>query len=141
MEDQQRLEEMVNELNLYQNQADLIQQQMEAVRASIGELEVLENTLESVKDGEDIETLVPVGAGSFLTAELKNTDEIIMSVGAGVAIKKSLADAQETISTQKEELQKTMDQMAGNLQKITDIIVKLSPQAEELLQKVRGSGQ
>lgn len=141
MEDQQRLEEMVNELNLYQNQADLIQQQIEAVGASISELEVLENTLENVKDGKDLETLVPVGAGSFLTAELKNTDDVIMSVGAGVAIKKSLADAQETISTQKEELQKTMDQMAGNLQKITDIIVKLSPQAEELLQKVRGSGQ
>ncbi|MCK9152459.1 prefoldin subunit alpha [Methanobacterium alcaliphilum] len=141
MEDQQRLEEMVNELNLYQNQADLIQQQIETVRASINELEILEGTLESVKDGKDLETLVPVGAGSFLTAELKNTDEIIMSVGAGVAIKKTLGEAQETISTQKEELQKTMDQMAGNLQKITDIIVKLSPQAEELLQKVRGSEQ
>lgn len=141
MEDQQRLEEIVNELNLYQSQADLMQQQIEAVRASISELEILENTLESVQNGKDLETLVPVGAGSFLTAELKNTDDVIMSVGAGVAIKKKMSDAQETITQQKEELQKTMDQMANNLQKITEIIVKLSPQAEELLQKVRGSGQ
>jgi prefoldin alpha subunit len=141
MEDQQRLEEIVNELNLYQSQADLMQQQIEAVRASISEIEILESTLNSVKDGEDLETLVPVGAGSFLTAELKNTDEVIMSVGAGVAIKKKLSEAQETITEQKKELQKTMDQMANNLQKITEIIVKLSPQAEELLQKVRGSGQ
>jgi prefoldin alpha subunit len=141
MEDQQRLEEIVNELNLYQSQADLMQQQIEAVRASISEIEILESTLNIVKDGEDLETLVPVGAGSFLTAELKNTDEVIMSVGAGVAIKKKLSEAQETITEQKKELQKTMDQMANNLQKITEIIVKLSPQAEELLQKVRGSGQ
>jgi len=141
MEDQQRLEEIVNELNLYQSQADLMQQQIEAVRSSISELEILENTLKSVQNGEDLETLVPVGAGSFLTAELKNTDDVIMSVGAGVAIKKKMSDAQETITQQKEELQKTMDQMAKNLQKITEIIVKLSPQAEELLQKVRGSGQ
>ena len=141
MEDQQRLEEMVNELNMYQSQADLIQQQIEAVRASISELEILENTLENVKEGEGLETLVPVGAGSFLTAELKKTDEVIMSVGAGVAIKKKIADAQETVATQKAELQKTMDKMSLNLQKLTEIIVNLSPQAEELLQKVRGSGQ
>lgn len=141
MEDQQRLEEMVNELNMYQSQADLIQQQIEAVRASISELEILENTLENVKEGEGLETLVPVGAGSFLTAELKKTDEVIMSIGAGVAIKKKIADAQETVATQKAELQKTMDKMSLNLQKLTEIIVNLSPQAEELLQKVRGSGQ
>lgn len=141
MEDQQRLEELVNQINLYQNQADLIQQQMEAVRGSIGELEILETTLESIKDGKDLETLVPVGAGSFLAAEIKNTEEIIMSVGAGVAITKKIEDAQETVSTQKEELQKTLEKMAQNLQQLSDIIVKLSPQAEELLQKVRGSGQ
>jgi prefoldin alpha subunit len=141
MEDQQRLEEIVNELNLYQSQADLMQQQIEAVRASISELEILENTLENVQNGENLETLVPVGAGSFLTAELKNTDDVIMSVGAGVAIKKKMSDAQKTITEQKEELQKTMNQMANNLQKITEVIVNLSPQAEALLQKVRGSEQ
>ena len=35
MEDQQKLEEIVNQLNIYQSQAELIQQQMETVRATI----------------------------------------------------------------------------------------------------------
>ena len=141
MEDQQRLEEIVNELNLYQSQADLIQQQIETVKASLGELEILETTLKSIKDGEGLEALVPVGGGSFISAELKNTDEVVMSVGAGVAIKKKFEDALQTISTQKEDLNKAMNQMMENLQKLSDIIVKLTPQAEELMEKVRGSGQ
>ncbi|MDI9618007.1 prefoldin subunit alpha [Methanothermobacter sp.] len=139
MEDQQKLEEIVNQLNIYQSQAELIQQQMEAVRATISELEILENTLKDIQGKDGSETLVPVGAGSFIKAELKETSEVIMSVGAGVAIKKNFEDAMKTIDSQKKELEATLQKMGENLRKITDIILKLSPQAEELLKRVRGS--
>lgn len=139
MEDQQKLEEIVNQLNIYQSQAELIQQQMEAVRATISELEILENTLNDIQGKDGSETLVPVGAGSFIKAELKETSEVIMSVGAGVAIKKNFEDAMKTIDSQKKELEATLQKMGENLRKITDIILKLSPQAEELLKRVRGS--
>lgn len=139
MEDQQKLEEIVNQLNIYQSQAELIQQQMEAVRATISELEILENTLKDIQGKEGSETLVPVGAGSFIKAELKETSEVIMSVGAGVAIKKNFEEAMKTIDSQKKELEATLQKMGENLRKITDIILKLSPQAEELLKRVRGS--
>lgn len=141
MEDQQRLEEILNELNVYKSQADLIQQQIDSVKASINELEILETTLQSIKNGEDLEALVPIGAGSFINAELKNTDEVIMSVGAGVAIKKDHETASENIATQKDDLNKAMNQLMENLQKISNVIEKLSPQAEELMQKVKGSEQ
>ncbi|WP_321211461.1 prefoldin subunit alpha [Methanothermobacter sp. DP] len=139
MEDQQKLEEIVNQLNIYQSQAELIQQQMEAVRATISELEILENTLKDIQGKDGSETLVPVGAGSFIKAELKETSEVIMSVGAGVAIKKNFEEAMKTIDSQKKELEATLQKMGENLRKITDIILKLSPQAEELLKRVRGS--
>lgn len=141
MEDQQRLEEIVNQLNIYQSQAELIQQQMEAVRATISELEILEKTIKDIQGKDGSETLVPVGAGSFIKAELKDTSEVIMSVGAGVAIKKNFEDAMESIKSQKNELESTLQKMGENLRKITDIMMKLSPQAEELLKKVRGSGE
>ncbi|MEA4957035.1 Prefoldin subunit alpha [bioreactor metagenome] len=139
MEDQQRLDEMVNELNLYKSQAEVLQQQVEAIQASLAEVEILESTLEDVKEKNSLEALVPVGAGSFMNAEIKNTDEIIMSVGAGVAIKKSVEDAKETLSSQKDELNDSLDKMLKNLQKISQIVAQLSPQAEELMRKVQAS--
>lgn len=139
MEDQQRLDEMVNELNLYKSQAEVLQQQVEAIQASLAEVEILESTLEDVKEKNSLEALVPVGAGSFMNAEIKNTDEIIMSVGAGVAIKKSVEDAKETLSSQKDELNDSLDKMLKNLQKISQIVAQLSPQAEELMRKVQAN--
>ena len=141
MEDQQRLQALVNELNMYQQQAELLQQQMEAMQATLGELESLENTVSALKEGDNLETLVPVGAGSFVNAEIKNTDEIIMSVGAGVAITKTIDDAQKTITSQKEEIRDAMAKMSKNIQTLNDMINKITPQAEQLLQKVQGSGQ
>lgn len=138
MEDRQRLEALMNELNTYQGQAEVIQQQIENLNASLTELTIALDTLEVVKDEKKEETLVPIGAGSFLITELKNTDEVIIGLGAGVAVKKKIADAKVTIEEQKTELEELRDKMTLDLQKISDYIRQRSPEAEALMQKVEG---
>ena len=44
MEDQQRLNNLVNEINVYRQQAELIQQQIELIQASIAEVDALFST-------------------------------------------------------------------------------------------------
>jgi prefoldin alpha subunit len=136
MEDRQRLEQMVNEINMYQGQLDVLKQQIESVKASIAELTSAEETLEAVKGKENTETFVPIGAGSFLITEIKNTDQVIMGLGAGAAAKKNVDEAKESISSQKKELEQLVEKMMGDVQKLTDYIVRKSPEAEALLQKV-----
>jgi prefoldin alpha subunit len=136
MEDRKKLEQLVNQLNAYQQQAEVLQQQMEGLNVTITELTIAEETLAAIKGKDNAETLVPIGAGSFLITELKNTDEVIVGFGAGVAAKKKIGDAEESIAEQKKELEAVMKSMTDNLQKITDFIVKKSPEAEALLQKV-----
>ncbi|HEX7467321.1 MAG: prefoldin subunit alpha [Methanobacterium sp.] len=138
MEDKQRLEALVNELNTYQGQAEVLQQQIDSLNATITELSVAMDTLATVKGEDNKETLVPIGAGSFLITELKNTDEVIIGLGAGVAVKKKIDDAKDTITEQRTELEELRDKMSADLQKITDYIIKRSPEAEELMQKVEG---
>ena len=136
MEDRQRLQQMVDEINMYQSQLDVLKQQIESVNASISELMSAEETLEAVKGKEDTETFVPIGAGSFLIAEIKNADQVIMGLGAGAAVKKDIDDAKESISEQRKELEQLVDKMSGDIQKITEFIMRKSPEAEALLQKI-----
>lgn len=140
MDDRTRLEQMVNEINMYQGQLDILKQQIETISASITELQSAEQALNVVEGKENTETFVPIGAGSFLIAELKNTDQVIMSLGAGVAAKKSTSEAKESISSQKKELEQLRDKMTGDVQKITDFLIKKSPEAEALLHKVESEG-
>ncbi len=139
MDDRQRLEELINELNMYKAQAELLNQQIETLKVSISELVMALETLDELKGKKGVETFVPIGAGSFLITEIKNTEEIIVGVGAGAAIKKKVGDAQESIKNQKEELEGLLNRMMGDLQNISEIIVQKSPEAEKLLQQLEGT--
>lgn len=136
MDDRQKLEQMVNEINMYQGQLDILKQQIETVKASLSELISAEETLNSIEGKEGTETFVPIGAGSFIITEIKSTDKVIMGLGAGVAAKKSIDETKESISSQKKELEELMNKMSGDVQKLTDFIVRKSPEAEAMLRKL-----
>ena len=139
MEDQQRLNSLLNDINAYRQQAELIQQQIEMIQASMAEVDALFNTLEDIEGKESIEVFVPVGAGSFIKGELKSTDEIIVSIGAGLALKKDADGAREILTGQKEELKNSLDKMLANLQQCTDIVGSLQAQAEQIAAAAQGN--
>ena len=139
MEDQQRLNNLLNEINAYRQQADLIHQQIELIQASIAEVDALSNTLDDIEGKDSIEAFVPVGAGSFIKGELKSTDEIIVSIGSGIAVKKDAEGAREIIAGQKEDLKDSLDKMLANLQQVTDIVGNLQAQAEQLAAAAQGN--
>ena len=139
MEDQQRLNSLLNEMNAYRQQAELIQQQIEMIRASMGEIDALFATLEEIEDKESVEAFVPVGAGSFIKGELKSTDEIIVSIGAGLAVKKDADGAREILEGQKESLKDSLDKMLANVQQCSDIMGSLQAQAEQIAAAAQGN--
>lgn len=139
MEDQQKFNQLLNEINVYKQQGDLIQQQIELVRASIAEVDALTNTLDDLECKDSVEAFVPVGAGSFIKGELKNTDEVIVSIGSGIAVKKDVDGARETIARQKKDLEDSLDKMLANMQQVSDIIGSLSAQAEQLAAVAQGN--
>ena len=83
---------------------------------------------------------MPLGAGSFINAEIKNENKVIMSLGSGVAVSKTFEEAKETAAQQKQELENTLDKLFADLQQITNIVAQLSPQAEQLMQKLQSQG-
>jgi prefoldin alpha subunit len=139
MEDRQRLEEIINELNAYKAQADMLNQQVETLNATIADMSIAQETLESIKGKKSPETLVPIGAGSFLITEIKNTEEVIVGLGSGAAVKKNIDDAKMSIEEQKKELDNIMQKMMSDLTKISQIITQKSPEAEALIQKIEGT--
>ncbi|WP_296881768.1 prefoldin subunit alpha [uncultured Methanobrevibacter sp.] len=139
MEDQQRLNSLLNEINAYRQQAELIQQQIDMIQTSIAEVDALFSTLEDIEGKESVEAFVPVGAGSFIKGEIKSTDEIIVSIGSGIAIKKDAEGAREILTGQKEDLKDSLDKMLANLQQCTDIVGSLQAQAEQIAAAAQGN--
>lgn len=108
-------------------------------QSSIAEVDALTNTLDDLEGKDSVEAFVPVGAGSFIKGELKNTDEVIVSIGSGIAVKKDVDGARETIARQKKDLEDSLDKMLANMQQVSDIIGSLSAQAEQLAAVAQGN--
>ena len=138
MQDQQKLNEIINEINAYNQQADLVRQQIELIQSSIAEVDALTTTLDDLNGEKAVEAFVPVGAGSFIKGELKDTDEIIISIGAGYAIKKDADGAKEISSGQKKDLEDSLDKMLASLQQISDILANLQGQAQQIQSAAQG---
>ncbi|MBR3380609.1 MAG: prefoldin subunit alpha, partial [Bacillus sp. (in: Bacteria)] len=136
---QQRFNNLINEINAYSQQSELIKQQIELIQATMAEVDALSNTLDDIEGKDSVEAFVPVGAGSFIKGELKSTDEIIVSIGSGYAVKKDADGAREIIAGQKEDLKDSLDKMLDNLQQVTDIVGSLQAQAEQIAAAAQGN--
>jgi len=133
MDDRQRLEQMVTELNQLQQQGETIAGQIEQLNVSLKDIQTAEEAVKGIEGAVGKETLIPIGAGCFITAELKSED-VLVGVGADVAIKKSREETVETLSKDKEEVQKLISSLSEQLQKINDYIAQKRPEAERLMQ-------
>ena len=88
MEDRQKLEKMVAELNQLQQQGEAIAKQLEQLNMSLADIRSATDALKGIEGKVGEEVLLPIGAGCFIDAEIKS-DDVILGVGADVAIKKS----------------------------------------------------
>ena len=134
MEDRQKLEQMVNEINQLQQQGETITQQIEQLNVSLNDIRSAQEAVNGIKGATGKETLIPIGAGCFITTELKNED-IIVGVGSDVAIKRSREETEETLKQDKEEVEKLIKSLTEQLQKINDYITQRRPEVERLMKE------
>jgi len=103
----------------FQRQAEALQQEMSMVQASIASCDQAIATINELKkageEGKGAETMVPVGFGSFVHAEIKNVDKVVVNLGAGFSAEKSTDGAIETLNRRKEQLKKILEQMNASL--------------------------
>lgn len=104
----------------YQARAEAIQQQRSMVQVSIDECVRALGTIEELEtlEGEK-ETMIPIGSGSFVHAKLNKIDNVVINIGAGISVEKSVEGAKETLTKRKEELSKVLEKMNQSLAQIT----------------------
>ena len=134
MEDRQKLEQMVTEINQLQQQGETITQQIEQLNQSLADITTAQEAVKGIKNATGKQTLVPIGAGCFIETELKSED-IIVGVGSDVAIKRSREETEKTLQTDKEEVQKLIGSLTEQLQKINENIAQKRPEAERLMKE------
>ena len=136
-ENQQRLEQLVFELNQYQANADVLRSNVEAVEAQINQITITGVTLDGLsKSKEGQEILIPIGSNSFVFAKLQDVQKVIVGVGSDVAIESSIEKAQERLGDRMRELREVSTTLQNQLGSSLQRVEELRAQVQEIYARI-----
>jgi prefoldin alpha subunit len=140
--DEQELQKLSMELRYFEQTAENLQQRLGMLNAAVSDLSYASMTLENMeKEKENAELMVPIGGGNYISAKLATPDKVVVSLGAGVSIEKTLTEAKAIVKERIDELQKTQVSAQQQLSQIAERINSDRTRMESLLSKVRAGQQ
>ena len=133
-EKEKKAQEMYMEFQALDQHIKQLQKQLEMVTHQLFELNATSNSLDDFKkidSGKEI--FVPLSSGIFAKANVKDTSELLVNVGANVAVKKDITSTKKLIQEQMEEIKKIQKQMIDELEKMTSHAAQLQMKLQELI--------
>jgi len=120
--EEETLRRLSVELRILEGTANALQARVNLVHAALAEFRVASRTLEGVeKEKEGASFFVPIGGGSYVRAKLESADKVIVGVGAGVAIERTIGEAKENVGNRIADLEKTRTTLQ---QQLTQVVGK-----------------
>jgi prefoldin alpha subunit len=136
--DEEELRQLSVELRFYEQTAEALQSRINMVNAVITDLTYASMTLDVLeKEKENSELLVPIGGSSYIRAKFENPDKLIVGMGAGVSVEKTLPESKEIIKKRQEELDKTRTSLQQQFVQVVDGIREHREKIESLVAKMR----
>jgi len=142
MADRSAAEEELNrlsvEMRFYEQTAETLQQRIGMINAAIRDLTYADMTLENMgKEKDDAALLVPIGGSSYIKVKLASSDTVIVGLGAGVSVEKTLSEAKAIVKERLDELEKTMNSAQQQFAQVAQRINAGRSQLQSLLARVR----
>ena len=130
----EELRKLSMEMRYLEQTADALQQRISMVNAAITDLTYANMTLDGIeKEKENSEILVPIGGSAYVKVKLADASKVIVGLGAGVSIEKTLPEAKITLKERLDELEKTMNAAQNQFTQVADRINSGRSRLETLL--------
>ena len=132
------LRKLSMEMRYLEQTAEALQQRISMVNAALTDLTYANATLDGIeKEKENAEMLVPIGGSSYVKVKLTDSNKIIVGMGAGVSVEKTLAEAKVTLKERLDELEKTMNSAQQQFSQVAERINSGRGRLETLLASAR----
>jgi prefoldin alpha subunit len=133
---------LVVELRMLEGTAEALQSRVNLVNAALTELRVASMTLEGIeKEKKDAQLFVPIGGGSYVKARLGSADQVIVGIGADVALERTMKEAKENLGNRIAELEKTRTTLGQQFAQVVEKIQEDRTKLEDLTAKLREEEQ
>jgi len=85
---EEQAQQLMYQMQILENYFGEVTQKEESLIRIIGEASSAIESIKSISEKPESSTLVPIGMGSFVKANISSDDKFILNLGAGVAVEK-----------------------------------------------------
>jgi prefoldin alpha subunit len=130
------------QLRYFEETAENLQQRLSMLSAALTDLNYAGETLENVENQqENADMLVPIGGSSYINVKLASNNKVVVGLGAGVSVEKTVPEAKIIIKERMDELQKTHVSVQEQLGQIAERISSDRNHMETLLAGMKAGSQ
>jgi prefoldin alpha subunit len=135
---QQEIQKLLLQIESNRRQLEALNKQGQLIESAVVEIDSTVEALNALKTTEKgTEMLVSAGSGSFIKVSLKDNENILVGIGAGVSAEKKLPDALQTLNSRKEELRKSLEKIRKTAVESTGRLDELNAMAEKLISEAQ----
>ena len=130
---QEEINEMLVHYQQYRDQVEALTQQLGVIEMSLSDVERAIATIEGMigrRKGE--ESLIPIGAGSFIHSVLTKPETVVLGVGAGVCLEIGADAAKEELVKRREEIERALSDLTKRLSELTGKIQQIQRVLEQV---------
>lgn len=139
---EEELRRLSIEMRYLEQTAEALQQRISMVNAALTDINYANMTLDGIeKEKENSEMLIPIGGSSYVKVKLADPNKVIIGMGAGVSVEKTLPEAKITLKERLDELEKTMHAAQQQFSQVADRINTGRGRLENLLSSAREGKQ
>ena len=136
---EEELRRLSMEMRYLEQTADALQQRISMVNAALTDINYANMTLDGIeKEKENSEMLIPIGGSSYVKVKLADTNKVIIGMGSGVSVEKTLPEAKVTLKERLDELEKTMHAAQQQFSQVAERINSGRSRLESMLSTREG---
>lgn len=136
---EEELRRLSMEMRYLEQTADALQQRISMVNAALTDINYANMTLDGMeKEKENSEMLIPIGGSSYVKVKLADTNKVIIGMGSGVSVEKTLPEAKGTLKERLDELEKTMHSAQQQFSQVAERINSGRSRLESMLSTREG---
>ncbi len=138
----EELNALLQEFSQLKGYGDAMRQQAEFTTNVIAELVLSRNSLQEIsKRGGNGETLIHIGAGNYIRAELKGVNSVVVGIGANVSVEKSLESALTEVESRLKQGQEQAVVIQNQYSQVAARLQQLQARIDQLYAQLENAGQ
>jgi prefoldin alpha subunit len=128
--------ELLSELRLLEDQLNDLQSRIQIVSAQVQEHIGAGVTMNSLKEEQGREALIPIGAQIFVRGSIADTSKVFIGLGGGISVEKTVEQASADLESRVAGMQKILADLRNDYLKVADKVSKLRSDLGETAQQI-----